>query len=138
MAHVTVENPDLSLDDPFLLDGLPGRGLIGKLVVDHVLDAFDIEYYAGVYCEGIPPVAAYRSNDSTVRPPVQVYTDPGRDLLALVSDVPVSPSDAPEFADCMVGWFEERSVTPILLGGLSQESEVESGERSREVRPLDR
>ncbi len=133
MAHVTVENPDISLDEPFLLDGLPGRGLIGKLVVDHVLDAFDMEYYAGVYCDGIPPVAAYRSNDSTVRPPVQIYADPGRNLLALVSDVPVSPSDAPEFADCLVGWFEERSVTPILLSGLPPENDVESGERSREV-----
>lgn len=133
MGHVSVENPLASIEQPVLLDGLPGRGLIGKLVVDHVLEECDMAYYAGVYCDGIPPVAAYRANESTVRTPVQVYADPDRDLLALVSDVPVSPSDAPCFADCMIEWFDEQSVTPILVSGLPQTGAVESGTRSREL-----
>lgn len=133
MAHVTVESGAPSIAEPILLDGLPGRGLIGKLVVDHVLDEFDMEYYAGVYCDGIPPVAAYRANDSAVRPPVQVFVDPGRDLLALVGDVPVSPSEAPGFADCLVDWFAEQSATPIFISGLPRTQEVEAGTRSREL-----
>lgn len=133
MAHVTVEDRAPSMDEPVLLDGLPGRGLLGKLVVDHVLDEYDMEYYAGVYCDGIPPVAAYRANDSTVRPPVQVYADPGRDLLAMVGDVPVSPSEATGFADCLVDWFDEQSATPIFISGLPRTQEVEAGTRSREL-----
>lgn len=133
MAHVTVESAATSVEEPILLDGLPGRGLIGKLVVDHVLDEFGMEYYAGVYCDGIPPVAVYRANDSTVRPPVQVYADPERDLLALVSDVPVSPSAAPDFTECFVGWLDDQSATPVLISGLPRTQEVEAGTRSREL-----
>jgi len=133
MACVTVESQGQSFDEPVLLDGLPGAGLVGKLVVDHLLDAFEMEYHAGVYCEGVPQVAAYQSNASAVRPPVQVFADPDHDVLALTSDVPVSPSEAPEFADCLTDWIEETAATPVFLGGLPESFEVESGARSREL-----
>lgn len=120
MAHVNVEAPALTLDEPMLLDGLPGTGFIGKLIADHAVSEFGMEYYAGVYCEGVPTVGAYRPDDTTVRPPAQLYADEDRDLLALVSDVPVSPSNSPEFAQCLANWFAEHSVTPIFVCGLTE------------------
>ena len=119
MAHVKVAAPDLALHEPTLIEGLPGEGLIGKLAVDHLVDTFEMVYYAGVHCEGVPSVAAYRRNDSTVRPPVQLYADPDRDLLALVSDVPVSPSEAPAFAHCVTDWLAEHGVTPVYVSALA-------------------
>lgn len=136
MAHVNIEHPDLTFDEPVLLDGLPGQGLIGKLVADHVVGEFDMEYYASVYCEGVPPVAAYRTDDSTVRSPVQIYAAADHDLLALVSDVPVSPSDSPDFAECITGWLDEQGVVPIFLSGLSAAFEPDEGNRLREVSGL--
>jgi uncharacterized protein len=118
MAHVTVETPEAELDEPVLLDGLPGMGLVGKLVADHLVDAFDMAYYGGVHCEGVPPVAAYRPGESSVRPALQLYADEARDVLALVSDVPVSPGDAPEFAGCITEWLAEADVTPVYLSGV--------------------
>lgn len=116
-----------------LVDGLPGRGLVGKLVADHLVGEFEMEYYAGIHCDGVPPMAAYRTNDSTVRPPIQLYADADRDLLALTSDVPVSPSSAPKFADCITDWLAERSVTPIYLAGLGGAVDPDDGARSREL-----
>lgn len=126
MAHVDIERPDLAFDEPILLDGLPGMGLVGKLVTDHVIDMFDLAYYAGVYCKGVPQMAAYGTNDSTVRPPVQIYANADVDLLALVSDVPISPSQAPSFAACITEWLGDNGVTPIYVSGL--EGTVDSGD----------
>lgn len=119
MAHVTVETPAVDLDEPMLLDGLPGMGLVGKLVADHVVAEFDMTYYGGVHCEGVPPVAAYRPEESSVRPALQLYADPERDVVALVSDVPVSPEDAPEFAACITEWLDANDITPVYLSGVN-------------------
>lgn len=119
MAHVSVESPDLVLDEPVLIDGLPGKGLIGKLITDYLVSS-GMEYYAGVYCEGVPPVAAYRPAGSRVRPPIQVYADEARDLLVLVSDIPVPTANAPDFAGCVTDWLQRETVLPIYISGLPE------------------
>jgi len=122
MAHIE-EHADVELDSPMLVEGLPGVGLVGKIATDHLVDSLDMTFYASCHCKGLPRVAIYQENDPAVRPPVRVYVDETRDLLALQSDVPISPSAAPEFATCLVGWFAERDVTPILLSGLPEEKD---------------
>lgn len=136
MAHVDVKTPDVELDEPTLLDGLPGEGLVGKLIADHLVDAFDMQYYAGVYCEGIPRVAAYRMDDSTVRPPLQIYADDRNDLLTLVSDVPISPSRSPEFTVCITDWLEQHDATPVYLSGLPTGVEAGDDHATRELSGL--
>ncbi|WP_435175781.1 proteasome assembly chaperone family protein [Halorussus sp. AFM4] len=128
MAHVTVERPDISLDAPTLVGGLPGEGLIGKLVADRLVSEFRMDYYAGVHCEGVPPVAAYRSDEPAVRPGIQLYADVDRDLLVLASDIPVSTSSAPAFAGCLTDWLREHDATSIYVSGLSRA--VDDGSRA--------
>jgi uncharacterized protein len=118
MAHLT-EHADLDLDDPVLVEGLPGVGLVGKIAVDHLVDELEMTYYASVDdCDGIPEVAMYVEDDHAVRPPVRIYADAGRDLLALQSDVPISPKRAEQFSECLTAWITETGATPVYLSGL--------------------
>ena len=80
-----------------------------------------MSYYGAVHCDGLPEVAVYRGESSDVLPPVRLYADEERDLLVLQSDVPVSPSGAPRFADCVTGWFADNDVFPLYLSGLAEE-----------------
>ena len=123
MAHVQVHRDDISLDSPTLIEGLPGVGLVGKIAADHLVDVYDMEYYASAHCEGLPEIAVYGTDDPEVRPPVRLYADEDRDLLVLQSDAPVSPSGAKDFAGCMVRWFEANDATPIYLSGRPAEKE---------------
>jgi uncharacterized protein len=116
MARIDIRT-DLDLQGPTLVEGLPGVGLVGKIVVDHLVDTFEMTEYAHVRCEGLPPIAVYQADSQDVRTPVRLYADPGRDLLALQSDVPVSPSGATEFASCLTSWIASNDVTPIYLSG---------------------
>ncbi|PSP84316.1 3-isopropylmalate dehydratase [Halobacteriales archaeon QS_1_68_17] len=118
MAHVQVHADGIELDDPVLVEGLPGIGLVGKIAADHLVNALDMEYYASCHCEGLPRVAVYHADDPGTLPPVRFYADEARDLLVLQSDVPVSPSSASEFAACVTGWLVDNEVFPVYLSGL--------------------
>ncbi|MFW5963635.1 MAG: proteasome assembly chaperone family protein [Natronomonas sp.] len=123
MAHVQVEAEDIELDSPTLVEGLPGAGLVGKIAADHLVEEFEMTYYAALHCDGLPKVAVYRGESSDVRPPVRLYADEERDLVVLQSDVPVSPTQSSEFAGCVTGWIDEHDVLPLYLSGLGEEKD---------------
>jgi uncharacterized protein len=120
MARVA-EHESIGLESPVLVEGLPGVGLVGKIAVDHLVEQLDMTHYASCHCEGLPRAAVYRKDQRDVVPPVRLYADEERDLLALQSDVPVSPEAAEEFASCVTGWLADNGVTPLYVSGLPQE-----------------
>lgn len=117
MASV-VPVADVDLDDPVLVEGLPGVGLVGKIATDHVIEQLDMEYVATVECEGIPQVAIYDEDERGVQPPVRIYADETQDVLALQSDIPISRTAASDFAGCVTTWLEEQNTLPLYLSGL--------------------
>ncbi len=121
MARVQIRADHIDLDEPVLVEGLPGAGLVGKIAADHLVETLDMEYYGALHCEGLPRVAVYEGDSSAVRPPVRLYADEDTDLIALQSDVPVSPTQASEFASCVTSWLDSNDVLPIYLSGLAEE-----------------
>ncbi|MFB6128580.1 MAG: proteasome assembly chaperone family protein [Halorhabdus sp.] len=119
MAQITVHEPDVTLSEPMLVEGLPGVGLVGKIVADHLVETFGMTHYATCHCEGLPEIAIYHEDDPGITGPVRVYADPERELLVLQSDVPVSPNAAEEFAGCLTGWIREQDALPLYLSGRS-------------------
>lgn len=125
MASINVRTTDLELNNPILVEGIPGIGLVGKIATDHLIDQFDMTYYASIDCEGLPQVAVYDADDHSVRPPVRLYADEEHDLLVLYSDVPISRSSSTEFATCVTEWLSENDATPLYLSGLAKEKEAD-------------
>ncbi|WP_276257521.1 proteasome assembly chaperone family protein [Haloglomus litoreum] len=122
MALVDIET-DMDPSGATLVEGLPGAGLVGKIAADHLVDTFEMTYAGGIYCDGIPDVAVYHSDNSALMPPVRVYEATDRDLLVLQSDVPISPQRAQDFSDCVTGFIEEHDITPLYLSGLPEEKD---------------
>jgi len=124
MAHVSFRDGyEFDLDSPTLVEGLPGAGLVGKIAADYLIEQLEMDHVADVRCDGLPRVAVYRGDDPATRAPVRLHADETRDLLVLASDVPVSPSAAPEFADCVSGWLADHDVFPVYLSGLTEEKD---------------
>jgi uncharacterized protein len=144
MAQITVL-ADTDLSAPTLVEGLPGVGLVGKIAVDHLVEEFDMAHYANVHCEGIPRVVVYQEGESKLAPPIRLYADAEHDLLALQSDVPISPQAAREFAECIGGWYDDMAITPLFLSGLPAEKDenppaltgVASGDAEGRLREAD-
>ncbi|TQQ82637.1 proteasome assembly chaperone family protein [Halonotius terrestris] len=128
MARIARRLDDVSLDSPTLVEGFPGVGLVGKIIVDHLIENLEMEHYANVHCEGIPPVATYQPDSNELVTPVRLYVDADRGLLALQSDVPINPKAANAFADCVTGWFAEEDVLPVYVSGLPRQREDQAEE----------
>lgn len=82
-----------------------------------------MEYYGALLCEGLPRVAVYEGSSPDLRPPVRLYADEARHLVVLQSDVPVSPKQASEFANCVTGWIDANDAFPLYLSGLAEEKD---------------
>ncbi|MGQ3329513.1 proteasome assembly chaperone family protein [Halorubrum sp. FL23] len=123
MARISVLDEEVSLDEPTLVEGFPGVGLVGKIATDHMIEAHEMTHYANVHCDGLPRVAVYRESQPSLTTPVRLYADPERDLVALRSDVPVKPGAATEVAGCLDDWFGETRAFPVFLSGLGREKD---------------
>lgn len=122
MANVDI-HASFEMTDPTLVEGLPGAGLVGKIAADHLVEQFDMEWVGSCFCDGVPSVAVYHPNSAETMPPVRIYADEAHDLLVLQSDVPVSPTRASSFTDCVVSWLESEGVFPVYLSGLPGEKD---------------
>ncbi|VTT86059.1 COG2047: Uncharacterized protein (ATP-grasp superfamily) [Halorubrum sp. DM2] len=127
MTRISVVD-DVSLEDPTLIEGFPGVGLVGKIATDHIIDAHGMSHYANVHCDGLPPVTVYRESETAATTPVRLYADSENDLVALRSDVPVKPGAATEVAACLGAWFDEVDLFPVFLSGLGREKGEEPPE----------
>ena len=130
MAHVNIHNHRVVLNNPVFVDGLAGLGLVGKLATDHLVEGYEMTRYASVECPGLPSVAAYKRGDYATRPPVRIYADETRNLLALQSDVPVSPQVVGDFAACLTGLLVEHNALPVYVTGRPVETEGPPEDRS--------
>ncbi|WP_254764194.1 proteasome assembly chaperone family protein [Natrinema marinum] len=125
MAEVRLQGPEAELENPTLVEGFPGVGLVGKIATDHLIDELEMRYYASVHCEGLARIGVYRGGDRTARPPVRLYVSEEHDLLALQSDAPIASAAVERVADCLTGWIVEQGATPIYLSGLPAERDDE-------------
>ncbi|PGF18433.1 3-isopropylmalate dehydratase [Natrinema sp. CBA1119] len=126
MAEIRVQGPEPELEEPTLVEGFPGVGLVGKIATDHLVEELEMRYYASVHCEGLPRIGVYRSGDRTARPPVRLYVSEEHDLIALQSDAPIASQAVESVADCLTGWIVEQGATPIYLSGLPAERDGET------------
>jgi uncharacterized protein len=125
MNRIEILRDDLALESPTLVEGMPGVGLVGKIATDHLITECEMVHYANLHSENLPPVAVYEGGDPDLSPPVRLYADTDRDLIALESDVPVTPAAALSFGEYLAEWYAEQDVTPIYLSGIRRsESEA--------------
>ena len=88
MDEFDIERPaDPDLEDPILIEGLPGVGHVGKLAAEHLLEEFDAELVRRVYSEHFPPQVTVEDGRTQLAcAEVYAIRDAGRDLLVLTGD----------------------------------------------------
>jgi len=82
----TVADPDL--DDPVLVEGLPGVGHVGKLAAEHLLEELESELVRRVYSTHFPPQVSIDEGQAQLACAEfhAVTPEAGQDLLVLSGD----------------------------------------------------
>jgi hypothetical protein len=79
---------DPELEDPVLIEGLPGVGHVGKLAAEHLLEELDGEPVRRIYSQHFPPQVSVEDGRTQLASASfhAVETDQGHDLLVLTGD----------------------------------------------------
>ena len=49
------QHKKIKLNDPILIEGLPGIGNVGKIAAEYVVEKLKMEKYADIFSEYLPP-----------------------------------------------------------------------------------
>jgi uncharacterized protein (TIGR00162 family) len=88
MDEFDIDRPaDPELDEPVLIEGLPGVGHVGKLAAEHLLEEFETEVVRRIHSEHFPPQVAVEDGRTRLAS-AEVYAirEAERDLLVLTGD----------------------------------------------------
>lgn len=79
---------DKDLVDPFLVEGLPGIGQVGKLVAEYMIHMLGAEKIGEIHSIYLPPQVILEENGIARLPrnEIYLYTAPDRHILFLVGD----------------------------------------------------
>jgi hypothetical protein len=79
---------DPELEDPVLIEGLPGVGHVGKLAAEHLLEELDGEPVRRIYSQHFPPQVSVEDGRTKLAGAEfhAVETEQGHDLLVLTGD----------------------------------------------------
>lgn len=137
------EKPDF--DNPILIEGLPGIGLVGKLVADHLIKELEADKFAEVYSPHLPHQAVVKEEGELGLVKDELYyteIEGGKDLVILTGDSQVPPNDGPghyELASTILDYFSDVGIQEIFtLGGYQikdtkEEPEVLAAATDREL-----
>lgn len=119
----------LELDDPVLIEGLPGVGFVGKLAVDHLLEELDNTPIKRVYSEYFPPAVSVDDTGiaSLTALTLHVIQTGDRDLVLLSGDSQAQGTIGQyRIANRLLDIAESLDITEVLtLGGFGTGGQIE-------------
>lgn len=123
---VIIEKEKLSkLNNPVLIEGLPGIGFVGKLATEYMVEELKAKKVADLYSHHFPP-QVLMEKDGTIKMlknEIYLYKDSKKknDVLLLVGDVQTASAEAQyEVINCLLDYIEDKNVKRIItIGGYS-------------------
>ncbi|MDY6778711.1 MAG: PAC2 family protein [Candidatus Nanohaloarchaea archaeon] len=116
MATINVVN-DTDISGFHFIDGFPGVGIVAKIASDFIIDKLDMELYAEVHSNDLPPVALFHSDSRDITPVMRLFVDEENEIVAMRSGTPISAASE-HFLEELLDWIEENNLTPIYQAGL--------------------
>lgn len=115
MGEVVIRNGEFTPEIEYMVDALPGAGLVGKIAGEFLIDELGMKYYASIESTDLPPVMIYE-NEYDLKPLVRIYADPGSGVGVVTSDIPVF-LDSRNFIETITRWLNDKQVLPLYLVG---------------------
>lgn len=117
---------DVEAEEPTLIEGLPGNGLVASITADHVTSQLDLDRHGTIRSDAFPAAASFE--DGLTQDTVRVYAGADPDVMTLQSDVPI-PEDAFEgLADCVLDDLADEFSRVVFVAGVPAESDDDRGE----------
>lgn len=120
MAEIRLGDTAVDVEGTFLIDGLPGIGLVAKIVSDYLIEQLEMKHYADVYGNDLPNIPVFHHETHELTTAVRIFVSPDHNIATLRSDVLIS-ANAQDFIAALTDWIAENDMRPIYQIGLPLE-----------------
>ncbi len=122
--NVKIITKPLSLENPIIVEGFPGIGLVGNIASQHLIDELDMEYVGSMESRYFPPIAVLFNG--IINMPVRIYQSKEHNILTVISDIPIHPTISYEVSKVLVDWAQSINVKEIVsIAGIATMSSEE-------------
>ena len=105
--------------DAIMLHGLPDVGLVGLIATSYIISELDFPEIADVDSDLLPPIIVL--HEGLPHAPLRIYG--GKNLIAIISEVPVSEAALHPVMRALVEWGQSKKVKmTISMGGMPVEN----------------
>ncbi len=116
-----IEARETSLEDAFLVVGLPGRGLVGGIAANYLVKELRMEFLAGIQSDDLPPAAT--SVAGVAMSPIHLYVSDVicgmnkrcRRLVLLKSDIPIEHELYFSLASALIEWAKNAGIAEVAV-----------------------
>lgn len=116
---------DLEPEEPTLIEGLPGHGLVASIAVDRITEQLALHRYGTIRSEAFPPAASF--TNGLIQDTVRVYAGSDPAVMTLQSDVPLPQEAFSGLSRCVLEELAEAFERAIFLAGAPAQSEEQRG-----------
>ncbi|MCL7414605.1 MAG: proteasome assembly chaperone family protein [ANME-2 cluster archaeon] len=124
--NVTIITKPISLENPIIVEGFPGIGLVGNIASQHLIDELEMEYMGSIESRYFPPIAVLFNG--IINMPVRIYESVEHNILAVISDIPIHPTISYEVSKVLIDWAQSVNVKEIIsiagIATMSAENKV--------------
>ncbi|WP_292486174.1 proteasome assembly chaperone family protein [Methanohalobium sp.] len=121
---VRIVTEPIETENPILIEGFPGIGLVGNIASQQIIDKMNMTYKGSIESKYFPPIVVLYQGLVTM--PVRVYESKEYNLLLVVSDIPINPSVSYDISKALVGWSKSINVKEVVsIAGITTMEESE-------------
>ncbi|HUV83848.1 MAG TPA: proteasome assembly chaperone family protein [archaeon] len=110
--NVKITTDLISLENPIIIEGFPGIGLVGNIAAQHLIDELEMEYVGTIESKYFPPIAVLFNG--MVNMPVRIYESKKHNILTVISDIPIHPTISYEVSKVLIDWAQSLNVKEIV------------------------
>jgi uncharacterized protein len=115
-VQVTAEKPQS--ENPVVIEGFPGIGLIGNIASQYVINKLEMDYLGAIDSRFFPPMSVLVGGLAHL--PVRIYEKEDLGVVVVSSDIPVHPAASYDLARGIVSWAESIGAKEMVcLAGIT-------------------
>jgi uncharacterized protein len=109
---VKIINEPLKSKNPLVIQGFPGIGLVGNITCQHIIEELGMKYMGSIDSRYFPPLAVLFNG--IVYMPVRIYEAPDKDIVVIISDIPIHPTASYDISKVLIDWMQRIGVSNIV------------------------
>lgn len=120
--NVKIITTEIQSENPVLIEGFPGIGLVGNIASQQIIDELKMEYVGSIDSRHFPPIAVLY--EGLINMPVRIYESTEHKMVMVVSDIPINPVIAYDISKALLTWAKSINTKEIVsLAGIATMSE---------------